>query len=53
MYLRFICYNIKLIDVITIPTSLSISHDYDNHVTHYRTVGIGVIKMYVFIIHMI
>ena len=27
MYLRFICYKLKLIDVITIHTSLSISHD--------------------------
>ena len=27
IYLRFICYNLKLIDIITIPTSLSISHD--------------------------
>ena len=27
MYLRFICYKLKLIDIITIPTSLSISHD--------------------------
>ena len=27
VYLRFICYKLKLIDVITIPTSLSISHN--------------------------
>ena len=26
-YLRFICYKLNLIDVITIPTLLSISHD--------------------------
>ena len=28
IYFRFICHKIKLIDVITIHTSLSISHDY-------------------------
>ena len=27
MYLKFICYKLHLIDVILIPTSLSISHD--------------------------
>ena len=27
LQLRFICYKLKLIDVITIPTSISISHE--------------------------
>ena len=31
VYLSFICYKKKLIEVITIPTSLSISHDQSNH----------------------
>ena len=47
MFLRFICYKLKLIDIITIPTSLSILHDKGNHVTYYSTVKIGAIKMYV------
>ena len=34
MYLRFICYKLKLTDVITIPTSLSLSYDSDTHVTY-------------------
>ena len=34
MYLRFICYKLKLTDVITIPTSLSILYDSDTHVTY-------------------
>ena len=38
------CYKLKLIDVITIPMSLSISH-----VMYYSTVEIGAFKMCVFI----
>ena len=42
-------YKLKLIDVTTIPMSLSISYDEGNHVTYYSTVEIGAIKMYVII----
>ena len=49
MYLRFIYYKLKLIDVITISTSLSISHDYYNHVKYYSKDKIGAINMYVII----
>ena len=37
---------LKLIDIITIPTQLSISHDKGNHVTYYSTVEIVVVKIY-------
>ena len=40
---------LKLIDIITISTSLPISHDYYNHVTYYSTVEISAIKMCVII----
>ena len=36
MYLRFICCKLKLKDVITIPTLLSLSHDRGNHVTYVQ-----------------
>jgi len=47
MNLRFICYKLKLIDVITISTSLSISHDLGNHVTYYSTVEIDAVNMHI------
>ena len=49
MYLRFIYYKLKLIYVITISTSLSISHDYYNDVKYYSKDKIGAINMYVII----
>ena len=49
MYLRFICYKLKLIDVTTIPKLLSISHDKGNHITYYSTFKLGADKMYVII----
>ena len=42
IYLRFICYY-KLIGVLTVLLSLSISHGSDNHVMYYSTVEIGAI----------
>ena len=52
VYLGFICYKLKLIDAITIPTSLSIMIN-TIMLSIYSTVKISVIKMYVIIYHVI